>query len=90
MPSGDLGEGEKPTGEMIFTDFVKKVNEMFGEAVEGFRVLDDEDAALTQYLQEDLAKQQEKGRQLRAQIEKAQYSIKQFMRALPTSPVIEE
>jgi hypothetical protein len=69
---------------------VKKVNEMFGEAVDGFRVLDDEDAALSQYLQEDLAKQQEKGRQLRAQIEKAQYSIKQFMQALPTGSVIEE
>jgi hypothetical protein len=69
---------------------VKKVNEMFGEAVDGFRVLDDEDAALSQYLQEDFAKQQEKGRQLRAQIEKAQYSIKQFMQALPTSSVIEE
>jgi hypothetical protein len=63
---------------------------MFGEAVEGFRILDEEDTALCQYLQEDLAKQQEKGRQLRAQIDKAQYSIKQFMRALPAGHGIEE
>lgn len=62
---------------------------MFGEAVEGFRTLDDEDAALCQYLRDDLQKQQEKGRQLRAQIEKAQFSIKQFMRALPASSIEE-
>jgi hypothetical protein len=40
-------------------------------------------------LQNELAKQEEKGKQLRGQIEKAQQSIQLFMRSLPGA-VIEE
>ena len=41
--------------------------------------MDEEEAAFQQYLQLELGKQEEKGRQLRAQIERAQQSIQKWM-----------
>jgi outer membrane lipopolysaccharide assembly protein LptE/RlpB len=79
----------KMTAHYIFYEFVTKIHATFTEAANSFRALDEEEAALQQYLQNELAKQEEKGKQLRGQIEKAQQSIQLFMRSLPGA-VIEE
>ncbi len=63
---------------------------MFQEAAEGFSDSDAHDKALTEFLMQDLARQEEKGKQLREKIEKAQQSIQQFMRSLPGAYIEEQ
>ena len=55
-----------------------------------YRALDSEDKELIESLELAIQKQEERGKQLRGQIEKAQSSIHQFMRSVSGAALLEE